>query len=303
MLYSWPYRIVPVAREFGSLSAHGSECRIRDFDACRVRVFVQFGIAHEASASLGVPDEMTDDSPTHEQFATPGLCDVPQQTMRNLVPLAGARGKVADRDASADGICQRLPRPRPQADALAVTAASLCRHEQFWGCGIHPRAHRLPPAAERLRSNLGGVRIQPYTHPSMVGRDVVHTLGHALAAVLGDHIRAADLARVALGRPCPPRMLAIPEPCLFLRVSRDHRVPTLLQRLAWLGALRQWRMAVGMGTACLRFPVGWEAIMPRLEQPSDGGVAHVVAVLREGLRRDDGCFCWSIAEATAAPHA
>ena len=85
--------------EFGSLYANGSEFRIRDFDAYRVRVFVQFGMDREASASLGVPDKIDDDSPTHERFATPVLCDVTKHTMLNLVPCAGARGKVAYRDA------------------------------------------------------------------------------------------------------------------------------------------------------------------------------------------------------------
>ena len=85
--------------EFGSLYANGSEFRIRDFDAYRGRVFVQFGRDRSASASLGVPDKIDDDSPTHERFATPVLCDVTQHTMLNLVPFAGARGQVAYRNA------------------------------------------------------------------------------------------------------------------------------------------------------------------------------------------------------------
>src|SRR5712691_9220571 len=49
--------------------------------------------------------------------------------------------------------------------------------------------------------------IHPYTHPSVVGRDVVNTIGNALAEVLVDKILAADLNRLSLGMPFPPRIL------------------------------------------------------------------------------------------------
>jgi hypothetical protein len=45
-----------------------------------------------------------------------------------------------------------------------------------------------------------------------------------------------------------------------------------------------------MGTAFLRFPVGLEAIIQLLEQPSDGVVTHLVALLREGLGEMTGAF-------------
>src|SRR6266704_3974300 len=148
----------------------------------------------------------------------------------------------------------------------------------------------LPPAAQRLRSKRGGVMIHPYTHPSVVGRDVVHTIGNALAEVLVDKILSAYLQRLSLGMPFPPRILEIPDPFLFLRVCRYHRLPTFLKRLDLLVDMLKLRIAVGMGTAFLRFPVSLEAIMQVLEQPSDGVVAHLVALLREGLGEMPGAF-------------
>src|SRR2546428_7267734 len=125
MLYSWRYRVVPVAMEFGSLYANGSEFRIRDFDACRVRVFVQCGIDREASASRGVPDKIDDDSPTHERFATPVLCDVTKHTMLNLIPFAGARGKVArseehtsELQSRSDLVCRLLLEKQNEASVV-----------------------------------------------------------------------------------------------------------------------------------------------------------------------------------------
>src|SRR2546428_8293272 len=42
--HSWQYRVVPVAVKFLSLDTNGGEVLIRDFDACRIPVLVQFGL-------------------------------------------------------------------------------------------------------------------------------------------------------------------------------------------------------------------------------------------------------------------
>ena len=99
--------------------------------------------------------------------------------------------------------------------------------------------------------------IHPYTHPSIVGREVVHTIGHALTEVLVDKILAADLHRVSLGMPLPPRILEIPDQFLFLRVDRYHRLPTFLKRLDLLVDMLKLRIAVGMGTAFCVFRLAW----------------------------------------------
>ena len=88
--------------------------------------------------------------------------------------------------------------------------------------------------------------INPYTHPSVVGRDVVYTIGNALAEVRVDKILAADLHRLSLGMPFPPRILEIPDQFLFLRVYRYHRLPTFLKRLDLLVDMLKLRIAVGM---------------------------------------------------------
>ena len=112
--------------------------------------------------------------------------------------------------------------------------------------------------------------INPYTHPSVVGRDVVHTIGNALAEVLVDKILAADLHRLSLGMPFPPRILEISDQFLFLRVDRYHRLPPFLKRLDVLVDMLKLRIAVGMGTAFLRFPVGLDSILKFFQVDSRG---------------------------------
>jgi hypothetical protein len=88
--------------------------------------------------------------------------------------------------------------------------------------------------------------INPHTHPAVVGRQVIYTIGNALAQVLVDKILAADLDRLPLAMPCPPRILEIPDQFLFLRIHRYYRLPTFLKRLDLLVDMRKLRIAVGM---------------------------------------------------------
>ena len=66
--------------------------------------------------------------------------------------------------------------------------------------------------------------INPYTPPSVVGRDVVHTRGKALAKVLVDKSLAADLHRLSLGMPFLPAFLKSPINSFFF-ASTDTTLP------------------------------------------------------------------------------
>jgi len=231
---------------------------------------------------------MHDDSATHEWLAPPVLCDVAKHAMLNLVPFACARGKVTHRDASSNGISQLLQRHLPQADAVAVTASCIRRHEQCFGFGIHPRAHLLPPAVQRLGGKPGGIMINSYTHPSVVGGDIIDTIRNALAQTLVDTILAAHLFRLPLGMPCASRIFDIPDPCLFLRVHRYHRVSTFLKRPDLLVDMLAWRIAIAMRAAFLCLPIGLQALVQIVEQPGDGVVTYVVSLVPKCLGKVTG---------------
>ena len=263
---------MPVAVAFVFLKANGSEFLIRDFETRRGRVFVQCCLDRSACAGLGIPAEIDNDRSTHQRFATPVRRDVTQQALCTLVPCACSRWKMAYREASSDGIGQLLPRHLPHADAVSVPAARSRRHQPLCGFGIPPRAHRLPPATERLGSTRRGVMIHPPTHPAGVGREGVDPLRDALATLLVDKVLRAHLDRVPRGRPCVTGLLAIPEPCLLLRSNRYHGWPAFLKRPDLLVHRLEWRIAIPLRTAFLRLPIALSALAALLKHPGTGVV-------------------------------
>ena len=62
----------------------------------------------EAGAGGGGGDQIDDDAIADERFGAPVAADEREQAVLDLIPLAGARGKVADRDVDADLVGQAL---------------------------------------------------------------------------------------------------------------------------------------------------------------------------------------------------
>src|SRR5215813_1725365 len=132
--------------------------------------------------------------------------------------------------------------------------------------------------------------VNPHTDPAVVGGDVIDTIRHPLAQMLGNKIRAAPLDRLPLGRPCMPRLFDIPNQCLFLGVHRDPRLPALLKRPDWLVDRFELRIAIGLCATFLGFPMGLQARGQGVEQPSNGIVTHVVPLLHQGLGKVMGAL-------------
>ena len=149
--------------------------------------------------------------------------------------------------------------------------------------GIHPRTHLLPPAVQRLGSKLGSIMINPHTYPAVVGGDVIDPIRNTLAQMLVNKILAAHLDRLPLGMPFVPRIFEIPDQFLFLGVHRYHRLPAFLKCPDLLVDMLELRIAIGMRAAFLGFPIGLQAIVQLVEQPSNGVVTHVVPLVHQGI--------------------
>ena len=68
----------------------GVELRIRDFDAFGILLFVQFGADFEAGTGGGRGDQLDDGAIAAQRPAPPVDGNEREQTMLDLVPLAGA---------------------------------------------------------------------------------------------------------------------------------------------------------------------------------------------------------------------
>jgi len=247
-------------------------------------------------ASLGVPDKIDDDSPTHERFCHAVLCDVTNIRcsilFHLLVPGESGIPKCVIRwhlpalatPPSTSGCDSRYCRQHlPSRAALWL-----------WDTQPSPSAATSGAATQKQTGRCH----DPSLHsPSVVGRDCKH---HRECPCRGAG-RQNPCCGPSTGCPwdaIPARILEIPDQFLFLRVYRYHRLPTFLKRLHLLVDMLKLCICGRDGNAFLRFPVSLQAnnASPRAtERPVWWLTWWPVA---RGLGEMTGCFCWSKAEAS-----
>src|SRR5436190_23781670 len=104
-------------------------------------------------------DEFNDRFKRDQGLGTPIDGDVGEEPMFDLVPFAGSRRKMTDRDAQSGLVGQPLHLPLPQAAARAVGAASIRGDEQVGLARIQTLAILVPPAPDTLDSKLRRVMV------------------------------------------------------------------------------------------------------------------------------------------------
>ena len=90
--------------------------------------------------------------------------------MLDLVPLAGAGRPMANGYSQAEFVGQHLQFALPQAYSAAIAAPAVGSDQQTAGLRIADAAHALPPAADRIHGEAGGIVVDADTHPSGVAR-------------------------------------------------------------------------------------------------------------------------------------
>src|SRR4051795_11231048 len=124
--------------------------------------------------------------------------------------------------------------------------------QQGLGVTISLRPHLLPPPTNRFRGESRRVVIDPYTHPSLVLADIVHTIGDGFAQVFINEVVNQHLLGLAFWQPFPSSVLEFADQFLLLRVHGDHRLTSLL-KLGHAGVdVLELRVAVRMIAALLR---------------------------------------------------
>jgi hypothetical protein len=162
-------RVVPVTMELGSFDPQGCHLGIADFDPSGILASVQSSLDTQSLRCRGGANEADDDLPAHQRLATPVGRDVAEHAVLDLVPLARARGQVADTDAQTAVIGEALQFPLPQPSAGAVAAATVGGDQQFLGLRIHGRAHLEPPGMDRRHREGRRVMVHADADPADVG--------------------------------------------------------------------------------------------------------------------------------------
>src|SRR5205085_599945 len=150
-------------------------------DSDGVGLGVEDALDGQPGGGGGVADQFDDGLVGGEGSAAPVEGDLGEQSVFDLVPLAGARWQVAngDRQPGFGGEPGQLDLPGP--DPAAVGSAGVGADQQPVGVRVAVGADGVPPASQGLHRERGGVVVGADRHPSVVGGDVVDAVGDGLA--------------------------------------------------------------------------------------------------------------------------
>src|ERR1700739_748065 len=171
-------RIVPVAMERVAGQVDGSHLEIGNLDAFGIFLFVELGAHLEAAICCRRGDQLDDRAIAAQWFSPPVDGDEREETMLDLVPLAGAGRQVANRDRQLELVRQFLKLDLPQAQTIAVAAAAVGGDHQALACRMTLLPHRPPPSADRIDREAGGVVVRADADPADIVGDIVHAVGH-----------------------------------------------------------------------------------------------------------------------------
>ncbi len=166
----------------------------------------------------------------------------------------------------------------PRAGAVAVGAARVRGDQQPPGQGVVAAPGRLPPAADRLHGEGGGVMVGADGHPAGVRGEVIDPVRHRLAHAVPGEVVGAGGHRLALGPPFPARVLELADQLLLLGVHADHRVGGVLVGLDLLVDVPELRVPVRVPLALDGLGVALQAEPLRPQQVPDGVGADPVTL-------------------------
>ena len=112
----------------------------------------------------------------------------------------------------------------PQAQPRSIAAAAIGRDGEMLGIGIAGRAHQLPPAADRIDCEAGGVVVDADADPAGVLADVVDPVRHGAALAADEEVVDPHFLRLALRTPFAAGVLEVADQFLLLGIDRDRRL-------------------------------------------------------------------------------
>ena len=161
----------------------------------------------------------------------------------------------------------RLPGP----GAVAVGPAGVGGDQQPPCPRVVQPAAAVPPAADGLHRERGGVMVGPYAHPADAGGQVIDPVRDRLALIRAGEVMITDPHRVPGRPPGPPRAGVLADLLLLLGIHADHRVPRcqvgprLLADVAELAVpVRVLRPLQGLGVALQAEPLSLQQLVHRI---------------------------------------
>ena len=135
--------------------------------------------------------------------------------MFDLVPLAGSRRIVANRDRHSSFVAQRLQMQFPGARPVAIAAAAVSADEQPRRLSVVAFPVQTLPAPDALGSELGRVMGHSDVDHGSISRDVISAVGNGFAFTQGREVVYRYLIGLPLGHHLRPPFLKAPTSSFF----------------------------------------------------------------------------------------
>src|SRR5450631_396922 len=265
--------------EFVALDVEHLHLGIADLDA----LFVGFGIegALDFQASFGGrrSNQLDHGHAIDERSPAPGLRDVAEQAVLDLVPLRRARRIVMNVEHETRLVGELLQFDLPQPDTRSIRAAAIGSDRQLAGFRVALAPHRVEPAADGGDGKLSRIACDPDAHPACIGANVVHAIRYDFAEFLVLEVVHLHAPRIAFRAVVGATILVVADQLFLLGIDRDDRLPRGLCG-DYLGVdVLELRIAVGMLRALVGLAVRLPAVTERRQQSLHAAGADLVALL------------------------
>src|SRR6266498_2396907 len=189
--------------------------------------------------------------------------------MLDTVPLARAGWVVGDGNGQSGFIGEGLKLALPQAHARSIAATAVGGDQETGRAKIAVLPQGVPPAADALDGEGGGIVIDTYIHPTPIVSDVVNAVGRDLAEF--GYLEVVDAHRLgfAFGPKLTPTVLEVTDQLLLLRIDRDGGLPGSLELLDLLVDVLELGITIRMRSTFQGLSVGLETEAELAQQPAN----------------------------------
>ena len=219
----------------------------------------------------GGGDQVDDDLEGRQRSSAPIEADGRKHPVLNFVPLGRPRRKMAHGDRHLQFISEILHGEFPEPGTGAIAPAAIGRYQEALGIGVKLAPHAIPPLANALDGEFGGIVIGAHIDPARIIRGIIDPVRDRLAQLFVHKVVAIDV-NGGLGRMVfAAIILKEPDQFFLFGIHGNDRIPEPLKLTGHLRNVGELPIPVGMVTAGFEpFPIGLHTIVILGEQLGHG---------------------------------